>query len=82
MRENPPLATTGCDKVLCTVATEISKHHWTLPNEGRWAKRETPKQHHLVPGKNWKILAVTTLCLDDVFVKYVLPSPVHKAACL
>ena len=42
MRELPPLATTRCDKVLCTVATETSKHHWTLPNEGRWAKRETP----------------------------------------
>ena len=29
MRENPPLATTGCEKVLCTVATEIFKHHGT-----------------------------------------------------
>jgi hypothetical protein len=29
-----------------------------------------------------KIVAVTTLCLDDVFVRYVLPSAVHKAACL
>jgi len=24
MRENPPLATTGCDEVLCTAATEAS----------------------------------------------------------
>jgi len=27
MRETPPHATTGCDKVLCTVATETSKYH-------------------------------------------------------
>ena len=31
---------------------------------------------------NSKILAVTTLCLVDVFVKHVLQSEVHEAACL
>ena len=27
MRESPPVTTTGCYKVLCTVATETSKRH-------------------------------------------------------
>ena len=69
MRENPPLATTGCDEVLCTAATEASKYHRTcqstsrkdaleqftkimVSNEGKWVKKETPQQHHLVPGIN------------------------------
>ena len=35
MRENPPLATTGCDEVLCTAATETSKYHRTCQSTSR-----------------------------------------------
>ena len=35
MRENPPLATTGCDEVLCTAATEASKYYRTCQSTSR-----------------------------------------------